>query len=71
MTEIKYLDVGSKGVIRQKKLYLDSFMDMYNNEILSYRISEKSKVQAIMEGIEEAEMLILKNEVDFSTPKKF
>ena len=28
-------------------------MDMYNNEILSYRISEKPNALAIMEGLEE------------------
>jgi transposase InsO family protein len=46
--------VDTKGVIRQRKLYLDPFMDMYNSEILSYRISEKPNALAIMEGLEEA-----------------
>ncbi len=53
-TEFKYLEVDTKGVIRQRKLYLDPFMDMYNSEILSYRISEKPNALAIMEGLEEA-----------------
>jgi len=29
-------------------------MDLYNSEILSYRISEKPNALAIMEGLEEA-----------------
>ena len=53
-TEFKYHEVDAKGIIRQKKLYLDPFMDMFNSEILSYRISEKPNALAIMEGLEEA-----------------
>ncbi len=51
-TEFKYHEVDAKGIIRQKKLYLDPFMDMFNNEILSYR-SEKPNALAVMEGLEE------------------
>ncbi|WP_316245003.1 IS3 family transposase, partial [Enterococcus raffinosus] len=54
-TEFKYFEIDTKGVIRQRKLYLDPFMDMYNSEILSYRISEKPNALAIMEGLEEAD----------------
>lgn len=39
--EFKYFEVDTNGVIRQKKLYLDPFMDLYNSEILSYKVSEK------------------------------
>lgn len=53
-TEFKYFELDTMGVVRQKKLYLDPFMDLYNNEILSYRISEKPNALAIMEGLEEA-----------------
>ena len=53
-TEFKYYEVDTTGVVRQKKLYLDPFMDFYNSEILSYRISEKPNALAIMEGLEEA-----------------
>jgi len=53
-TEFKYYEVDTAGVVRQKKLYLDPFMDFYNSEILSYRISEKPNALAIMEGLEEA-----------------
>ncbi|MGG5343972.1 transposase [Enterococcus sp. AZ020] len=53
-TEFKYFELDTKGIIHQKKLYLDPFMDMYNSEILSYRISEKPNALAVMEGLEEA-----------------
>lgn len=53
-TEFKYFEADTNGVIRQKKLYLDPFMDLYNSEILSYRISEKPNALAVMEGLEEA-----------------
>lgn len=53
-TEFKYAEIGSNGGLRTKKLYLDPFMDMYNNEIISYRISKKPNSIAIMEGLEEA-----------------
>ncbi|STD22567.1 transposase [Enterococcus mundtii] len=53
-TEFKYYEVDTTGIVRQKKLYLDPFMDLYNSEIISYRISEKPNALAIMEGLEEA-----------------
>lgn len=52
-TELKYFEADTNGVIRQKKLYLDLFMDLYNSEILSYRVSERTNALAIMEGLEE------------------
>ena len=53
-TEFKYFEVDSKGVVRQNKLYLDPFMDLFNSEIISYRISEKPNAVAVMEGLKEA-----------------
>ncbi|EHG5987414.1 transposase, partial [Enterococcus faecalis] len=38
-TEFKYFEADNAGIFRQKKLYLDPFMDMYNSEILSYSLS--------------------------------
>ena len=40
-TEFKYYVKDSNGRLEIKKLYLDPFMHMYNNEIISYRISDK------------------------------
>jgi transposase InsO family protein len=53
-TEFKYFEVDARGILRQKKLYLDPFMDMFNSEIISYRLSERPNAVAIMEGLEEA-----------------
>lgn len=53
-TEFKYFDIDKAGVLRQKKLYLDPFMDMYNREILSYNLSTQPNGQTVMAGLEEA-----------------
>jgi transposase InsO family protein len=53
-TEFKYFEIDIAGVVRQKKLYLDPFMDLYNSEILSYRVSKKPNAVAVMDGLEEA-----------------
>ena len=53
-TELKYFETDKYGTIREKKLYLDPFLDIYNSEIVSYRISEKPNALAIMEDLEEA-----------------
>lgn len=53
-TEFKYFDVDLSGTLRQKKLYLDPFMDLYNNEILSYSLSERPNAQNIMIGLKKA-----------------
>lgn len=53
-TEFKYFEGDAMGIFRQKKLYLDPFMDLFNGEILSYRISEKPNAVAVMDGLEEA-----------------
>lgn len=39
-TEFKYYEKDNNGTIQIKKLYLDPFMDMYNREIISYKISK-------------------------------
>lgn len=53
-TEFKYFEVDSSGALQVKKVYLDPFMDMYNSEIISYRISKKPNAQAVMEALEDA-----------------
>lgn len=53
-TEFKYYIKDNAGNMQVKKLYLDPFMDMFNSEILSYRISTSPNAKAIMEGLEEA-----------------
>lgn len=53
-TEFKYFETDQAGVIRQKKLYLDPFLDLYNSEIISHRISKRPNALAVMEALEEA-----------------
>lgn len=53
-TELKYFETDNQRIVRQKKLYLDPFLDMYNNEIISYRISDKPNSVAVMDALEDA-----------------
>jgi len=53
-TEFKYYEVDEKGRMVIKKLYLDPFMDMFNREILSYRISPNPSAQNIMSALKQA-----------------
>ncbi len=53
-TEFKYWEKDGNGVIRKGKLYLDPFLDMYNSEIIVYRISEQPNALTILEGLDEA-----------------
>jgi transposase InsO family protein len=53
-TEFKYYERDTTGELRQKKLYLDPFMDLFNSEILSFRISKRPNAKAVMDALEEA-----------------
>ncbi|MCD2225920.1 IS3 family transposase [Listeria cossartiae] len=53
-TEFKYFERDEAGILRQKKLYLDPFMDMYNREILSYSLSNQPNGATVMAGLKEA-----------------
>lgn len=53
MTKLKYFETDKYSAIREKQLYLVLFLDMYNSEIVSYRISKKPNALAIMEALEE------------------
>lgn len=53
-TEFKYYEKDSSNVLQIKKLYLDPFMDLYNSEIISYRISKRPNAETIMEALGEA-----------------
>ena len=53
-TEFKYYEVDSNGKMTMQKLYLDPFMDLYNNEIISFSISKRPSAQNIMNALEEA-----------------
>jgi len=53
-TEFKYYEKDTKGRIVIKKIYLDPFMDLYNLEILSYRLGPKPTAKNIMDALNEA-----------------
>jgi len=53
-TEFKYYEADEQGIIHQKKAYLNPFMDLYNLEILSYRVSRKPTYEPIKEALKEA-----------------
>lgn len=53
-SEFRYYTADSKGNMIIKKAYLDPFLDMYNGEILSFRVSERPNSKAIMEALDEA-----------------
>ena len=53
-TEFKYFEADNAGIFRQKKLYLDPFMDMYNGEIISFRISKIASFKNVADALEEA-----------------
>lgn len=58
-TEFKYYEDDPSGKPQIKKLYLDPFMDLYNLEIISFKISHQpnklSMLKALKEAIEASE----------------
>lgn len=53
-TEFKYYEQDQSGNVQIKKLYLDPFMDMYNSEIVSYKITKQPNGVTIMEALADA-----------------
>ncbi|WP_143210977.1 IS3 family transposase [Listeria ivanovii] len=53
-SEFKYYERDKNKQLVIKKLYLDPFLDMFNGEILSYRISERPNSKAIIDAQKEA-----------------
>lgn len=53
-TEFKYYYAGSNGKLQVGKLYLDPYMDMFNREIVSFKISHQPNKESVMEGLLEA-----------------
>ncbi len=50
-TEFKYYEIDPKSYMTVHKLYLDSFMDMCNGEILSYGIDKNPSVKNVMDAL--------------------
>ncbi len=53
-TEFKYYELDAQGHLTQHKLYLDPFLDMFNGEILSYRIGNRPSAENILAAQAEA-----------------
>jgi len=53
-TEFAYYEKDTSGNLQKKKLYLDPFLDMYNSEIISFKITKQPNGETIMAGLEEA-----------------
>lgn len=53
-TELKYYIRDNKGNIQGKKLYLDPYMDLFNSEIVSFKISPQPNKETMLEGLEMA-----------------
>ena len=53
-SEFKYYEVDSKGRLTVHKLYLDPFMDMFNQEIISFGISKAPSSSSIMDAFNKA-----------------
>src|SRR5699024_11496184 len=49
----KYYTADSAGNIIIKKAYLDPSLDMFNGEILSFRLSKKPNAKAIIDALDE------------------
>lgn len=53
-SEFKYYHVDQKGHLTIQKLYLDPFLDMFNGEIVSYRIGKSPTAKNVMDALDEA-----------------
>ena len=57
-TEMKYYTRDKDNKVVIKKAYLDPYLDMFNGEILSYRLSRKPNAKAVLDGLQEVINLI-------------
>ena len=53
-TEFKYYERNNQGDLVQKKAYFDPYMDLYNREIISFRLTRSPNSLGILEGLKEA-----------------
>lgn len=53
-SEFSYYEQDASGLIQQKKLYLDPFIDLFNLEVISYKISKQPNKQTMLEAFKEA-----------------
>nr|WP_232708974.1 IS3 family transposase [Acidaminococcus massiliensis] len=53
-SEFKYYEVDTQGHLTLHKLYLDPFLDMFDDEIISYGIAKRPSAESILEAQAEA-----------------
>ncbi|EKB56340.1 hypothetical protein HMPREF9706_00323 [Facklamia hominis CCUG 36813] len=53
-SEFCYYEQDESGLLRQKKLYLDPFIDLFNLEVVSYKVSKHPNKQSMMKAFEAA-----------------
>jgi transposase InsO family protein len=53
-TEFKYYEIDEKGRMTIKKLYLDPFLDLFNEEVLSYGISKNPSAVNVLSAQKQA-----------------
>lgn len=53
-TEFKYYRIDRNGKLQIKKAYLDPFMDLYNLEIISFKITKQPNGASMIEALQEA-----------------
>lgn len=53
-TEFQYYEKDDSGQLQLKKLYLDPFIDLFNLEVVSYKISKQPNKQSMLEAFSEA-----------------
>ena len=57
-SEFKYYEYDKNNNPVKKKLYLNVFMDMYNSEIISYSISKAPTLNAVIEAVDKAILIV-------------
>lgn len=50
-TKLKYYARGKDNRMIIKNTYLDPYLDLFNGETLSYRLSKKPNTKVILEGL--------------------
>ena len=53
-SEFKYYEIDKKGNMVIKKLYLDPFLDMYNQEIVTYTVTKQPNAASMLQLLEKA-----------------
>ena len=53
-TEFKYYVADDSGQLQIKKLYLDSYVDLFNLEVVSYKISRQPNKETMLAALEAA-----------------